>query len=96
MAELYRFEPEHVGNIDEGKNGSDEENDGAERVLNLNWCLCGRCEVRKTARECVCCVEVPESENKPEGTLLTSTYQDATSSCSLFYFCFVFVILAEY
>ena len=44
----------------------------AERLLNLNWCLCGRCEVRKTARECVCCVEEPESENKLEGTLSTS------------------------
>ena len=54
MAEPYRFEPERVGNIDEGNNGFDEENDGAERLLNLNWCLCGRCEVRETARECVC------------------------------------------
>ena len=95
MAEPYRFELECVGNIDEGNNGFDEENDGAERLLNLNWCLCGRCEVWETARECVCCVE-EESENKPEGTLLSSIYQDATSSCSIFYFCFVFVILAEY
>ena len=84
MAEPYRFESKRVGNIDEGNNASDEENDGVERLLNLNWCLCGRCEVRETARECVCCVEVPESENKPEGTLLTSIYQDTTSSCSIF------------
>lgn len=86
MAEPYRFEPERVGDIDEGNNGSDEENDGVERLSNLNWCLCGRCEVRETARECVCCVEVPESENKLEGTLLTSIYQDTTSSISIFYF----------
>ena len=84
MVEPYRFESKRVGNIDEGNNGSDEENDGAERLLSLNWCLCGRCEVRETARKCVCCVEVPESENKPEGTLLTSIYQDTTSSCSIF------------
>ena len=44
----------------------------AERLLNVNWCLCGRCDVRKTARECVCCVEEPESENKLEGTFSTS------------------------
>ena len=44
----------------------------AERLLNLNWCLCGRCAVRKTARERVCCVEEPESENKLEGALSTS------------------------
>ena len=94
MAEPYRFESKHIGNIDKGNNGSDEENDGAERLLNLNWCLCRRCEVRETARQCVCCVEVLESENKPEGTLLTSIYQDTTSYCSIFYFCFVFVILA--
>ena len=69
MAEPYRFE--RVGNVDQGNNGSDNENDGAERLLNLT--LCGRCEVRETARECVCCVEEPESENKLErGTLSTS------------------------
>ena len=28
--------------------------------------------MRKTARECVCCVEEPKSENKLEGTLSTS------------------------
>lgn len=79
MAEPYRFEPEHV--VDEGNNGSDEENDGAERLLNVNWCLSGRCEVRETTREYVCCVEVPESENKLEGTNhACSISQDTMSS----------------
>ena len=64
--------PQNVGNVDQANNGSDNEHEGAERLLNLNWCLCGRCEVRKTARECVGCVEEPESENKLEGTLSTS------------------------
>ena len=72
MAEPYRFEPERVGNVDQGNNGSDNEDNGAERLLNLNWCSCGRCEVRETARECVCCTVEPESENKLEGTLSTS------------------------
>ena len=62
----------YIGNVDQGNNGSDNENEGAERLLNSNWCLCGRCEVRKTARECVCCVEEPKSENKLKGTLSTS------------------------
>ena len=61
-----------VGNVDQGNSGFDNENEGAERLFNLNWYLCGRCEVRKTARECVCCVEELESENKLEGTLSTS------------------------
>ena len=37
MAEPYRFEPERVGNVDEGNNGSNNENDGAEILSN---CLC--------------------------------------------------------
>ena len=32
MAEPYRFESKRVGNIDEGNNASDEENDAAERL----------------------------------------------------------------
>ena len=71
MAGLYRFE--RMGNVDQGNNGSDNENDGAERLLNLNWCLCGRREVRETARESACCAEEPELENKlKRGTLSTS------------------------
>ena len=72
MVEPCRFEPERVGNVYQGNNGYDNENDGAERLLNLNWCLCGRCEVQETAKEYVCCVQEPESENKLEGTLSTS------------------------
>ena len=69
MGVPYRFE--RIGNVDQADNGSDNENDSAERLLNLT--LCGRREVRETARACVCCVEEPESENKFErGTLSTS------------------------
>ena len=69
MAGPYRFEC--IGNVDQGNNGSDNENDGAERLLNLT--LCGRCEMRETAREYVCCIEESESENKLErGSLSTS------------------------
>ena len=65
--EPYRFEPERVPDANES---SDDEDDGAERLLNLNWCTCGRCELRESARECICCLEEPESENKfTEGTL---------------------------
>ena len=86
MAGPYRFE--RIRNVDQGNNGSDNENNGAERLLNLNWCLCGRCEVRETAREFVCCVEEPESENKLERGQLcqpVSGYDEF-----LFYFCFCF------
>ena len=78
---IARAQP--VGNVDHGNSGSDNENEGAERLFNLNWCLCGRREVRKTARECVCCVEEPESENKLEATLSTGM---TTSTCSVFFF----------
>ena len=66
----------------------------AERLLNLNWCLCGRCKVRKTARECVCCVEEPESENKLEGTLSTSIRMRRVLVLFSISF-FFFVIFAE-
>ena len=91
MAGPYRFE--RIGDVYQGNNGSDNENDGAERLSNLNWCLCGRCEVMETARECVCCVEEPESENKLErGTLSTSIRIRRV----LVFFFFFFVIFAEY
>ena len=82
-----------VSNVDQGNNGSDNENEGAERLLNLNWCLCGSCKVRKTARECVCWVEEPESENKLEGTLSTS---NRIRRVLLLFFDFFFVIFAGY
>ena len=57
--EPYSFEPER----DENQT-SDHDNDESERLNNLNWYSCGRCELRKTVRECICCLEEPESENK--------------------------------
>ena len=59
--EPYRLEPERVQ--DENK-ASDEDNEESERLNNLNWCSCERCEVKETTRECICCLEVPESEHK--------------------------------
>ena len=51
-----------------------------------------RCEVWETARECVCCVEEPGSENKLEGNLSTE-YQHMTKSCSIFY---SFIVIFAY
>ena len=59
--EPYRFEPERVPDENQA---SDDDNDESERLNNLNWCSCGRCELRETARECICCLEEPKSENK--------------------------------
>ena len=61
--ELHRFEPEHAPEENQVADPEDD-NDGAERLINVNWCTCGRCEIRETARECICCLEQPESENK--------------------------------
>ena len=38
-------------------------------ITNTSWCTCDKCEVRATARECICCVVEPESRNKLEDTL---------------------------
>ena len=66
--EPYCFEPERVPDENQA---SDDDNDESERLNNLNWYSCGRCELRETARECICCLEEPESENKfTEGTCI--------------------------
>ena len=65
--EPYRFEPERVPNEN---HGSDEDTQEDDRSMSVTWCTCGRCELGETARECICCLEVPESENKfTEGNL---------------------------
>ena len=66
MADLQRnrFEPERVPNAED----SESENDRFEGTF---WCTCERCKTMPTQRECVCCREQPESENKMEGIILS-------------------------
>ena len=66
MADLQRnrFEPERVPNAED----SESENDRLEGTF---WCTCERCKTMPTQRECVCCREQPESENKMEGIILS-------------------------
>lgn len=65
--EPYHFEPEHV---DAETQPSDDKNEGSERLLNLSCCIYGCCEIRETGRECICCLQEPESKNKfTEGIL---------------------------
>ena len=56
MADLqpYRFEPESVPNPED----------------RVSECTCERCEIMPTQRECVCCREQSEAENKMEGRIL--------------------------
>ena len=70
--EPYCFEPERVPDENQA---SDHDNDESAILNNLNWYNCGRCELRETARECICCLEEPESENKfTEGTCILGTF----------------------
>ena len=66
MADLQRnrFEPELVPNAED----SESENDRLEGTF---WYTCERCKTMPTQRECVCCREQPESENKMEGIILS-------------------------
>ena len=68
MADLqpYRFEPERVPIAEDSEN--EEVNDRLESTF---WCTCKRCETMRTQRECVCCREQPESEDKMEGIILS-------------------------
>ena len=63
MADLqpYRFQPERAPNAEERESENEEVNDRLEGTF---WCTCERCETIPTQRECVCCREEPESENK--------------------------------
>jgi len=61
----YRFEPEHVPTPEDSEN--EEVNN---RLDGTFWCTCERCEIMPKQRECVCCQEQPEAENKMEGNIL--------------------------
>ena len=70
MADLqpYRFEPECVPNPEDSESENEEVNDRLESTF---WCTCERCEIMPAQRECVCCREQPEEENKIEGRILS-------------------------
>ena len=51
---------------------SESENEEVnDRLEGTFWCSCERCETMPTQRECVCCREQPESEDKMEGIILS-------------------------
>jgi len=60
----YRFEPEHVPNPEDSESENEEVNNWLEGMF---WCTCERCENMPMQRECVCCCEQPEAENKMKG-----------------------------
>ena len=70
MADLqpYRSEPERVPNPEDNKSENEEVNDRLEGTF---WCSCERCQIMPTQRECVCCQEQPEDENKIQGRILS-------------------------
>ena len=77
--EPYRFEPERAPEENQAPDREDA-TDEPERLVNVNWCTCGRCEIRETVRECICCLEEPESENKfTEGILWILYFSDLSS-----------------
>ncbi|KAM7282049.1 P2X purinoceptor 7-like [Ixodes scapularis] len=41
------------------------------RLDDTRWCLCGRCQLMPTARECVCCLEVPKVASKAGNRCIT-------------------------
>ena len=67
----YRFEPERVPNPEDSESENEEANDRLESTF---WCSCERCEIMPTQKECVCCREQTEEENKMEGRILSLYY----------------------
>ncbi|CAN7944278.1 unnamed protein product [Ixodes pacificus] len=41
------------------------------RLDDTRWCRCGRCQLMPTARECVCCLEVPKVASKAGNRCIT-------------------------
>ena len=66
----YRFEPERVPHPEDSESESENE-EGNERLEGTFWCSCERCQIMPTQRECVCCRERPEEENKIEGRIVS-------------------------
>ena len=48
-----------------------ENEEVSDRFEGTFWCTCERCEIMPTQRECVCCREQPEAENKMEDRILS-------------------------
>ena len=70
MADLqpYRFEPERDSDPEDSESDNEEVNDRLEHTF---WCSCERCQIMPMQRECVCCREQPEEENKIQGKILS-------------------------
>ena len=70
MADLqpYRFEPERIFNPEDSESENEEVNDRLEGTF---WCSCERCQIMRMQRECVCCQEQSEEENKIQGKILS-------------------------
>ena len=70
MADLqpYRFEPERVPKPEDSESENEEVND---RLEGSFWCSSERCQIITTQRECLCCREEPEEENKIQGRILS-------------------------
>ena len=62
----YRFEPERVSNPEDSESENEEINDRLEGTF---WCSSERCQIMPTQRECVCCREQSEEENKTQGKI---------------------------
>ena len=63
----YQLEPEyssseeiedHVSDSEEEEIGDLELPSGENRATHTSWCLCERCAVMPTEKECVCCKEI--------------------------------------
>ena len=79
----YRFEPKRVPNSEDSESENEEEND---RLEDTFWCTCERCEIMPMRRECVCCREQPEAENKMEGKILAYTALATVNGKTMFFF----------
>ena len=84
MADLqpYRFERERVPNPEDSESENEEVNDRLEGTF---WCTCKRCEIIPTQRECVCCREQPDAENKMKVEFYAYTALVAVNGKTVFF-----------
>ena len=92
MADLqpYGFEPERVPNPEDSESENEEVKDRLEGTF---CCTCERCEIMPTQRQCDCCREQPEAENKMEGRILSLYYIGRSNLPQLFVFSCYFLVV---
>ncbi|KAK2553535.1 hypothetical protein P5673_025020 [Acropora cervicornis] len=86
----YQLEPEyssseeiedHVSDSEEEEIGDLELPSGENRATHTSWCLCERCAVMPTKKECVCCKEIAFLSKVMKGLSCITEHESFPAVC---------------